>query len=147
MQTIKLIYANYDKESGVSTALIETDLGRFTATSKLREEDREVESSYCGCRYAELKAVRKYLQALLRVKKAEFKCLHELYIGFCLSDKTNSGSREFVLLERAVDKKRKEIRETKEGIKKIGKNISLAVAERDKIHKRIQESRAKEIKE
>ena len=101
-EKIDLIYSNYDENTGVSTVTIDTALGRFTGTSVLREEDKEIASNYCGCRYAELKAVRNYLKVLLRVAKAELKTLVNLYNAFYANDKTSLDSREFNILYRAI---------------------------------------------
>ena len=54
---IKLLSSNYDEETGISVASIQTDYGIFTGTSKLHEEDKHISSHYAGCQYAETKAI------------------------------------------------------------------------------------------
>ena len=58
----KLINSYYNKENGISYSIIQTDKGIFSASSLLREEDKDVESSFLGCELAEKKAQIKYLQ-------------------------------------------------------------------------------------
>lgn len=58
---VKLIESNYNSETGVSYAIIETDLGNFRGKAKLHPEDAAIASSFAGCQYAERRAVLKYL--------------------------------------------------------------------------------------
>ena len=41
--TIKLLFSNYDKETKISTVLINTDLGIFKGQAILKEEDYDIE--------------------------------------------------------------------------------------------------------
>ena len=141
-EKITLIYSNFDENTGVSVATIETALGRFTGKSVLREEDKKIASTFCGCRYAELKAVRQYLKALLRVQKAELQTLNNLFNAIYVKTDDFCISRESIILSRSIENKMKEIQATNKGIKDIGKKISNSVAERDKMLNRIQGSRA-----
>ena len=51
---------NYNAETGISTAWIATDLGDFYGEAKLAPEDKDIASSFAGCRYAEMRAIIKY---------------------------------------------------------------------------------------
>ena len=146
-ERIDLIKADFDPETGISTTVIETDLGRFIGTSLLREEDKETASSYAGCSYAEFKAIRNYLKARLRVKRNEAFALKGIIAAFESSSQVENGSRPCAIVYRAYYKALNEVKELKEGIKSLGQRISLTVAERDKIIKRIQEAGTKEDKE
>lgn len=59
---VHLIKADYNEETGISTATIDTDLGAFEGRAKLHDEDRDFASKYTGCRYAETRATIKYLK-------------------------------------------------------------------------------------
>lgn len=59
----KLITANYNPETGISTATIACRYGEFTGSTKIAEEDRDVESSFFGCHIAEGRAIIKALKA------------------------------------------------------------------------------------
>lgn len=64
---IRMIYSNFDEETGISTVTINTDYGQFTATSKLHEEDRQISSHFAGCKYAEMKAIIMYMRKRIEV--------------------------------------------------------------------------------
>lgn len=72
---IKVIYSNYDKETGLSQVKIKTELGVFYGVSELAEEDRPIASNYAGCRYAEQKAIIKYLKAKKAILASQIKTL------------------------------------------------------------------------
>ena len=59
---IKLIESNFDRETGVSYAKIQTDYGVFVGSAKLHEEDKEYVSSFAGCHYAETRAIIAYMK-------------------------------------------------------------------------------------
>lgn len=65
----KLLKAEYNKETGISTVTIQNKYGIFTGTSTLREEDEKYSSEYTGCYIAELKAVRKSYQYAFKIAK------------------------------------------------------------------------------
>lgn len=75
MKKIEVIYSDYNEATGISTVSILTDLGKFTATSKLHEEDKKISSSFAGCDYARTKAILKYMKARERITKAQIKSL------------------------------------------------------------------------
>lgn len=60
MKSMKVIYSNFDETTGISTVTILTKIGEFTGTSKLHDEDKNISSSFAGCRYAEIRAIIKY---------------------------------------------------------------------------------------
>lgn len=59
---IKMIKSNFDEITGISEVTIVTDIGEFSGTSKLHDEDRNISSSFAGCQYAEMRAVIKYMK-------------------------------------------------------------------------------------
>ena len=59
---IKLIESNFDRETGISYAKIQTDYGVFAGSAKLHEEDKEHVSSFAGCHYAETRAIIAYMK-------------------------------------------------------------------------------------
>lgn len=82
MNRTKIIYSNFDKDTGISIVKIQTPLGVFTGKSTLREEDKPYISSIAGCRYAEIKAHIKAVDAqikelkiALNTLKTFFKCM------------------------------------------------------------------------
>jgi hypothetical protein len=140
---IRFINSNYNPETGISTVTIETDIGRFTATSTLAEEDKETASNFQGCKYAEIKAVRKYVKALLKLKKVEIKTIKNLIDAFDASDRIEEGSRPCAILYRAYYKAINEAKDLESKIEKLGDNLVQKISARDGILKRISEARAK----
>lgn len=72
---IKLIYSNFDEQTGISIAKINTDLGIFEGKSKLHEEDRNIVSNFAGCQYAETRAILKYIKRRIQILNYQLKGL------------------------------------------------------------------------
>ncbi|MGN0992828.1 MAG: hypothetical protein ACI4PE_02780 [Bacilli bacterium] len=72
---IKLVQSNYDKETGISIATINTDYGIFSGSAKLHQEDKHIESSFAGCCYAETRAILKYMKYRLKLVNEQIKAL------------------------------------------------------------------------
>lgn len=72
---IKLKSAEYDMNTGISTAIIKTELGTFTGTTKLHEEDKDIVSNFAGCEYAEMRAIIKYAKAKIQEQRIKVKTL------------------------------------------------------------------------
>lgn len=71
----------FDQESGISTVIIDTDLGVFTGKSTLHEEDRDIKSIFQGCKYAEMRAMIKYGKEKIKLLKIKVKTLEEIING------------------------------------------------------------------
>lgn len=72
---IKLIESNFDRETGVSYAKIQTDYGVFAGSAKLHEEDKEHVSSFAGCHYAETRAIIAYMKHRVKLLNERIKSL------------------------------------------------------------------------
>lgn len=70
---MSLIEAKYNQETGVSIVTINTDLGKFTGSAKLHEEDKDIESSFAGYHYAEMRAIIKYFKKHIEILKYQIK--------------------------------------------------------------------------
>lgn len=53
----KIIVAEYDEETGISTVSIDTPWGVFTESAILHEEDKDVANRWDGCRFANYKCI------------------------------------------------------------------------------------------
>ena len=51
----KILYAKYDKDTGVSTVTKQTKYGTFTKNVKVHPDDFDIANQYDGCHFAELK--------------------------------------------------------------------------------------------
>lgn len=52
----KFIEADYDREAGIASVILENELGESTGYAFLNPEDKEYESELVGCTIAELRA-------------------------------------------------------------------------------------------
>ena len=71
----RLVYSDYNKDTGISTVIINSKYGQFTGVSELNPEDKNYESSFLGCSIAEKRAIIKALRAQLREVKAMQKAI------------------------------------------------------------------------
>jgi hypothetical protein len=133
MSRIILLKSQFDEFTGYSEVTIDTDLGRFTGTSVTRDEDKPYASSFCGCKYAEIKALRKYLKASVKKLKTELKVLTNIRDAFDSSDKCSKDSREWKILMKAIYQKQDEIQAEKDHVESITQHLLKSIAERDKI--------------
>lgn len=76
----------YNAEIGISKVTILTNLGVFKGYAKVNPEDKDIASSYAGCRYATDRAYITYLKRKKRIIKDKI-------------DKTFSQKRKKLLLE------------------------------------------------
>jgi hypothetical protein len=63
MKNIKLVKADFDRETGISTVIINTDIGKFEGVAKADDVDIQSPSQFMGCELAELRALKKYVKA------------------------------------------------------------------------------------
>ena len=104
----KLIYAKYDRETGISTATVRNRYGTFTGTSKLREEDRFVESSFLGCQFAETKAIIKSLKEQRKRITIQLEALENLHFDMQNMKEYQPDSFEARRLRRRIYELREE---------------------------------------
>ena len=75
----KLIYSNYDPETGISIARIQTPHGTFKGKARVHPKEADVASSYAGCKYAEIRAYIKYYKFLAKLKQSSIEEMTKLY--------------------------------------------------------------------
>jgi hypothetical protein len=133
----KLIYSNYDSETGVSTAIVANKYGKFRGFSFLSPEDRPIASSYAGCRYAELKAIRKSVKAERKEKKAQLVILKRVYNELAQLSNFEDNSMEIRKIRKNIYMLEKEIKNLNEKEEKITQYLLDSMQTRDKILKKI----------
>lgn len=130
---IKLIYSNFDENTGISTAIIQTNLGQFTGTSKLHEEDRVISSNFAGCRYAEIRAIIKYIKKRIENINYEIKGLQDCKkIIESLKD-YNPHSVENRKIRRRIFELEKDKTKLKEQINGLNLKLLDLMNQRDKV--------------
>lgn len=75
---IKLVYSNYDDETGISIVRIQTPEGTFKGKARLNPKDENVASKYVGCKYAEIRAWIKYYHYLSKIKASNIREITKL---------------------------------------------------------------------
>lgn len=103
----KLIYSNFDLETGISTVTIQNKYGHFTGTAKLDETDAKHPSKFQGCEYAEIKATMKYLDKRIMLLKTENKGLLNYFNEMKQSPHFNENSFEVRCLKKQIWKRSK----------------------------------------
>ena len=127
-----LIKAEHDFDTHVSTTVISTDIGLFSATSFCQKPDRKYESKYFGCRIAEWKAIRNYARTKRALAKAEVNAL-EKYANR-MSHTRNFKETDYYnkLLNKEIAVAKEAVAKWEREIVMIGEVIKEEIAERDK---------------
>lgn len=116
-----LVDSKYNKDFGYSIVTIKTKYGNFTGTSQLYDEDKEIASSFRGCQYAEMKAVRKAYKAEIKEIDFKIKTLKDFEKVLKNMKEYNENSFEAKRLRKEIylyQKKKAKIKETIEAITK-----------------------------
>lgn len=92
MKRTKIIYSNYDNNTGVSTITIQTPKGRFTGISLLHDEDKDYASEITGCSYAEIKAHMKMVAADIKELKSNLSAFEKFYNNISTSNSFDEKS-------------------------------------------------------
>lgn len=140
----KMIYCNFDKETGISTVILKNKYGEFKGTSTLLEEDKYFESEFAGCGFAETKAQIKWMKVRLQEMRLKIKSLKEFRNELKCNPKTDLKSYEYIRLckkIRALEKdaqswKDKIISLEESNLKSMDNHIKTVKKLRDKANKR-----------
>ena len=133
---IRMIYSNYNEETGVSCVTLRTPLGEFTGYAKVHPEDAAFASPITGCRFAEIKALIKYRKAKVNVITNEIKGLTDfknVLTGLTIID-DNDISLKY--LRRQIDIKREERQCLLNSIESMRSNMKDSIALADTLHKK-----------
>jgi len=121
MSKYKFLDATFNSDTGISTAIIQTELGVFEGKARLHDEDRDIVSAYEGCKYAEGRAIIKYHKAVLKQKKAIYNNLKNMIINLERMNGYNKDSKEarfirkqFYMVQKDYNDYKNKIAETEE---------------------------------
>lgn len=131
----KLIFSDFNKETGRSQATIASPIGSFTGYAKCHPEDEK--SSFFGCQLAELRAELKAMKANKRLKVAQLDCLNSLYSSIKLSKDFKEQSLEARRIRKEIFIKRAEIADIDESIHSLTLYIKSAPQKRTETIKQI----------
>lgn len=128
---IHLIKADYNEETGVSTVMIDTDLGAFYGKAKLHDEDKDYASKYTGCRYAETRATIKYLKMKQKYILGQLKALHMI--------------KETNQIDKLILKFDKDLNDVELAIKASQESLKKDIEQRPEILKKIYKNKKEDI--
>ena len=119
----KILNADFNKETGISKVNILTDLGNFEGKSKLHEEDKDIISNFEGCRYAELRAVVKYIKAKIKNQKIKVNTIKNLIINMekLYNYAENTPEARFVRKQFYIEQKN--LQDLKEILKRLEEKV------------------------
>lgn len=142
-----LIYSNFNKNTGISTAILQDKNGRYVGKAKVCPEDKEYESEFFGCRLAEMRATLEYYKQELKRTKVQLKPLEDLWNYIIYFDKEYSSSNTESRIEKQIKARinyyRNYIKSIKEEKKELEDFIQDSIKMRDKTIKKIKKQHEK----
>ena len=142
---MKFIASNYDKETGISTVVIEHMNTTFEGIAKLHPEDENVASEIVGGTYAEIRATIKALKYERKVEKEKCEeCRRFLKACECYKD-FDKESPTASTLYRQLNKRIDNVNDITQEINELILLLRGSIIKRDCILKALNKS--KEIKE
>lgn len=123
----KIIKSDYNKETGISYVQISTKYGVFEGISKLHPDDKDIASEFEGCRYAEIRAVLKFLQHSNLILSTKINVLQNLLNNFQQRRHYNPQLKENIYLQHEIQLY----------IKQKGTNKEIMMQLKDMLHNAI----------
>lgn len=141
MNNIKLVYSNYDEETGISTVRIQTPEGTFKGKARLHPKDKNVASRYVGCKYAEMRAWIKYYKFMARLKQSAIEEVAKLNNQLNQDKNIPKRAKEWAAANlKLLEEERKLY---KIAIDELKQDLIFEMEERDKFLKKISEHNQK----
>ena len=137
MKRIKLIYSNFDEDTGISRVIIRTDLGDFEGSSKLHEEDKKISSHFAGCQYAEMRAIIKYMKTKIKIIKIQIKELEDFQKSLSLRNDYNHYSVENYKMSRRIYMLNKQVKDWQERAQSLNKKMLSMMEKREYLIEKI----------
>jgi len=134
---MKTIESEYNEKTGVSKVTVATDLGLITAYAYLHPDDRDIASSFAGCRYAEMRAGIKYMKEKVKISKYQLEPLKRIYNDLSQKKYYNKNNNGAKMLEKEIYKLEDGIETYKTNIKTLNERLQKAINSRDDMIKYI----------
>lgn len=94
-----ILYAEYDKGTGVSTVTKATKYGTFTRSVRVHPDDKDVANQYDGCLFAEMKCDIAAYQERAKFMRERAKGMDHMYnVLYATSKNRKEDMSEFALL-------------------------------------------------
>jgi CII-binding regulator of phage lambda lysogenization HflD len=114
---------------------VATDLGNITGYASLHPDDKDIASSFAGCRYAEMRAGIKYMKKKIQISKYQLKPLKRIYNELIRNKRCNKNSKGIKLLEKEIYILEDDIKSYETNIKTLTERLQKAINSRDDIIK------------
>ena len=141
MTNYKMIYSDFNEDTGVSIVVIQTPNGTFKGKARACPEDKKYLSSYAGCKIAEMRAEIKCLKMQKKILKSKIDVLNQLLCSISFK------SRERTSILFKTQKIKTDYDSIVNQIKELEKSIKDAISSRDaiinKLYKRTETNKNK----
>lgn len=136
----KLIYSNYDQETGKSVVTIRNKFGTFTGEAFLHPDERYA-SSFQGCKYAEIRAMIKCVNYELALLREQIHALAVLERDLKQMNSYNYDSLEMRSIRKRFYEKLEEEKSLKSYKKSLQNTLSKSMTDRDKYIKKVMKNK------
>ena len=134
----------YDKDSGVSTYIIEYEGQYFTGIAHCAPEDVDMQNEKTGINIAQRRAIIKLFQYRRNELKHKLTALNQLYYSVNKSKKYNSHGYMENMLEHQRQQTQDELNLMKDALKNEQEELKRYIDNKDKFYKRIRANRNKD---
>lgn len=134
----------YDKDSGVSTYIIEYEGQYFTGIAHCAPEDADMQNEKTGINIAQRRAIIKLFQYRRNELKHKLTALNQLYYSVNKSKKYNSHGYMENMLEHQRQQTQDELNLMKDALKNEQQNLQQYLKDKDEFYKRIRVNRKKD---
>lgn len=132
MKKVRMIDSGFNEETGVSYVTIQTPKGQYTGYSVLQEEDKKYVSKMAGCRYAEIKAHIKMIDAEIKEVKSQLHAFERFYKNASRSYRFNESGYEARKMRREMHSFRDKISELEKLKESMHNTLMTAIDNRQK---------------
>lgn len=134
----------YDKDSGVSTYIIEYEGQYFTGIAHCAPEDADMQNEKTGINIAQRRAIIKLFQYRRNELKHKLAALNQLYYSVNKSKKYDSHGYMENMLEHQRQQIQDELNLMKDALKDEQQNLQQYLKNKDEFYRRIRTNRNKD---
>ena len=134
----------YDKDSGVSTYIIEYEGQYFTGIAHCAPEDADMQNEKTGINIAQRRAIIKLFQYRRNELKHKLAALNQLYYSVNKSKKYDSHGYMENMLEHQRQQVQDELNLMKDALKDEQQDLQQYLKNKDEFYKRIRTNRKKD---
>lgn len=134
----------YDKDSGVSTYIIEYEGQYFTGIAHCAPDDADMQNEKTGINIAQRRAIIKLFQYRRNELKHKLAALNQLYYSVNKSKKYDSHGYMENMLEHQRQQIQDELKLMKNALKDEQEELKQYIDNKDKFYKRVRANRKKD---